>query len=253
MQTAALADWIASVLVLGLRIAPVFAFAPPFSLIRMPVLFRVLFGLGLCAALLAAHPGLAMVSASHLSSLFLAAVHELALGSMLVLVFQLAFGALYLAGRTIDIQAGFGLAVLIDPATSQQVPLVGTLFAYAAGAVFFAMDGHIELLRFLAATLDAVPLGNWAIPHAVGRITAFMALTTLTAFGVAGAAIAALFLVDMAIAILSRTVPQMNVLVLGLQVKTLVLLFALPLSFSVGGALILRLMTMTLEALPRLI
>jgi flagellar biosynthetic protein FliR len=253
MSYGALSDWVVTVLVLGLRIAPVFAFAPPFTLIRIPRLFRVLFAFGLSASLIAAHPGMALVPAAPFSGLLVAAAHELGLGLMIVLAFQLAFGALYLAGRTIDIQAGFGLAVLIDPTTQSQLPLVGTLFAYAAGAVFFAFDGHIELLRFLSATLDAVPLGHWAMPHSIERVTAFMALTCLTAFGIAGASIVTLFLIDMAIALLSRTVPQMNVLVFGFQVKTVALLLVLPMSFGIGGALIVRLMTATLEALPRLI
>jgi flagellar biosynthetic protein FliR len=253
MASGALSDWLVTVLVLGLRIAPVFAFAPPFTLVRIPRLFRVLFALGLSASLVAAHPGMALLPAAQFSALSIAAAHELGLGAMIVLAFQLAFGALYLAGRTIDIQAGFGLAVLIDPTSQSQLPLVGTLFAYAAGAVFFAFDGHIELLRFMSATLDAVPLGHWQMPHSIERVTAFMALTCLTAFGVAGASIVTLFLIDMSIAFLSRTVPQMNVLVFGFQVKTIALLFVLPMSFGIGGALIMRLMTATLEALPRLI
>jgi flagellar biosynthetic protein FliR len=162
------------------------------------------------------------------------------------------FGALYLAGRTIDIQAGYGLAVLIDPTTSTQVPLIGTLFAYAAAAVFFGFEGHIELLKLLGASLDAIPLGSWAMPHSIERLTAFIAMIFLSAFGVAGASILTLFLIDMAVALMSRTVPQMNVLVFGFQVKTIVLFFVLPTSFGIGGALLVRMMAVMLQALPRL-
>lgn len=253
MPYQALSDWAVSALVLGLRIMPVFAFAPPFTLIRIPRLFRVLLGLGLSACLLSARPQTALLSASHLGALLTAAGHELGVGLMVILAFQLAFGALYLAGRTIDIQAGYGLAVLIDPTTRTQTPLVGTFFAYAAGAMFFALDGHIELLKLLGASLDAIPLGSWAMPHSIERVTAFMALVFLSAFGVAGAAILALFLIDMAIALLSRTVPQMNVLVFGIQVKVIVLLLVLPASFGIGGALLTRMMVTTLQAIPRML
>ncbi len=248
-----LSDWAASSLVLGLRIMPVFAFAPPFTLTRVPRLFRVLLGLGLSTCLLSAGPNATLLSAAHPSTLLAAAVHELGIGLMVVLAFQLAFGALYLAGRTIDVQAGYGLAMLIDPTTRTQTPLVGTLFAYAAAAMFFAFDGHIELLKLLGASLDAIPLGSWAMPHSIARVSAFMALVFAGAFGVAGAAILALFLVDMAIAMLSRTVPQMNVLVFGIQVKTVVLLLVLPASFGIGGALLTRLMVATLQAIPRML
>lgn len=229
-----------------------FAFAPPFTLTRMPLLFRVLLGFGLSVGFVGTYPH-ATIAATGLAAVVLAAIRELGLGLMFVLAFQLAFGALYVAGRTIDIQAGYGLALLIDPTSRSQTPLVGTLFAYAAGAVFFAFNGHLEVLRLIAASVDAFPLGGWEMPHSVVRITAFLTLTYLTAFGVAGGTILALWLVDVAIALLSRTVPQMNVLVLGFQVKTMVLLLVLPLSFGAAGALLLRLMATTLQAIPRLL
>jgi flagellar biosynthesis protein FliR len=247
-----LSHWAVSSLVLGLRIAPVFAFAPPFTLVRMPLLFRLLFGFGLSVGFVGTYPH-AAIAATGLAAVVLAAIRELGLGLVFVLAFQLAFGALYVAGRTVDIQAGYGLALLIDPTSRSQTPLVGTLFAYSAGAVFFAFNGHLELLRLIAASVDAFPLGSWEMPHSVARLAAFLTLTYLTALGVAGGAILALWLADVAIALLSRTVPQMNVLVLGFQVKTIVLLLVLPLSFGVAGALLLRLMATTLQAIPRLL
>lgn len=253
MTGQALSQWIVSSLVLGLRIAPVFSFAPPFTLVRIPLLLRVLFGLGLSASLVNAFPQTAMLANLDLSAIFEASVRELSLGLMFVLIFQIVFGALYVAGRTIDIQAGFGLAMVIDPVTKAQTPLVGTLFAYAAGAMFFAFDGHLELLRLIGASLDAVPLGAWSMPHSIARVAAFISMSFLAAFGIAGAAVLALFLIDMSIAFLSRTVPQMNVLILGFQVKTIALLLVLPASFGLGGALLIRLMTTTLHAIPRLL
>jgi flagellar biosynthesis protein FliR len=248
-----LAHWITSCLLLGLRIAPVFAFAPPFNLVQIPMLFRVLLGLGISVCLVAAFPQATALADYGLYNLCLAAVREAMLGTMFVLAFQLAFGALYLAGRTIDIQAGYGLALLIDPATRSQTPLVGTLFAYAAAAVFYSFDGHIQLLRILAASLDAIPLGSWVLPASIDRVAAFAGIVFVAAFGVAGAAILAMFLIDLSIAMLSRTVPQMNVLILGFQVKTIVLLLVLPLCFGMGGALLARMMAQTLQSIPRLL
>ena len=248
-----LAVWAASCLVLGLRLVPVFAFAPPFTLVRMPAVFRVLFGLGLAATLVAAHPDRAVLQDDHVTTIVSAGLRELGLGLVMALVFQIAFAALYFAGRTIDIQAGYGFASLIDPATQSQTPLVGTLFAYGAAATFFAFNGHIALMRLFAASLDAVPLGAWQMPHSVARLAAFMSVSFATALGVAGGSILALFLIDLSIAVLARTVPQMNALVLGFQVKTIVLLLVLPTAFGFGGVLLARLMASALEALPRLI
>lgn len=247
-----LSGWLAGSLLLSLRIAPVFGFAPPFTLTRLPAQYRLLLGLGLSASMVAATPAAVLVDLSP-GPLLLAAARELALGLLVTLAFQLVFAGLYIAGRTVDIQAGFGLAALIDPTTRSQMPLVGTLFAYATAALFFAADGHIELLRILSVSLDQIPLGGWTMPASLDRLGAFIAAAFLSAFGVAGASIGALFAIDIVIALLSRTVPQMNALVLGFQVKTIALLLILPLSFGLGGALLVRASRMMIEGLPGLI
>ncbi len=252
-MTQGLVGWAFSSLLLSLRIAPVFAMAPPFTLTRTPAMFRTLFALGVATCLVSANPATTTITDYSLGGLVGTAMRELMLGAIFAMAFQVTFGALYMAGRTIDIQSGYGLALLIDPTTHSQTPLVGTLFALAAGAVFFAMDGHAELLRILAASLDAIPLGGGAVPTSLSPLTAFMGAVFLTAFGVAGGAILSLFLADIAIAMLSRTAPQMNVLLLGFQVKAILLLLVLPLTFGVAGALLARLARMTLEAIPRLL
>jgi len=245
---------VCSCLLLGLRVSPVFALAPPFSLVRTPMLFRVFFGLAVSACLVAADPAATAVADLSIGNLIVVAVRELLLGTVFVMVFQLMFGMLYMAGRTVDIQAGFGLAMLIDPNSQQQTPLVGTLFAYGAAAVFFALGGHQDLLRMMDASLQAIPLGAGQLPaDGLARVTVFLGVLSLTSFGVAGGAILSLFLADAAIAMLSRTIPQMNVLVLGFQVKTLLLLLVLPASLGASGALLARMSSITLEAVRGLL
>lgn len=244
--------WLIGTMLLSLRISPVLAFAPPFTLMRVPPLIRVLLALGLSGVMIGALPEMA-TPPTEAGPLLVAAVRELFLGSIFVLAFQAAFAAIYVAGRTVDIQAGFGLASLMDPTSRVQTPLVGSIYAYAAGAVFFGMNGHLDLLRIIAASLDAVPLGQAGLPRDLAPLTAFLGAVFAIAFGVAGGVILALFLADMAIALLSRTAPQMNVLVLGFQVKTLLLMVALPLTLGVSGALLARLASTTLQALPALI
>ena len=253
MAGGGLIGWSFSAILLSLRVAPVFALAPPFTLIRMPMTFRMLMSLGIAACIVAANPSAAALTDTSAGAIVVIAVRELLLGTIFLVAFQLSYAALQVAGRTVDIQAGFGLSTLIDPTTRGAMPLVGTLFVYATGAIFFAMDGHAELLRTLAASLDAVPLGTHQLQATPASLVAYISLVFLTAFGVAGGAILALWLCDLAIAMLSRTVPQMNVLILGFQVKTIVLLLVLPLTFGAAGALLARMSRITLEALPGLI
>jgi flagellar biosynthetic protein FliR len=253
MAEGGIIGWSFSAILLSLRVAPVFALAPPFTLIRMPMTFRMLLSLGIAACIVAANPSAAALADASAGAILVIAVRELLLGTIFLVAFQLSYAALQVAGRTIDIQAGFGLSLLIDPTTRGSMPLVGTLFVYAAGVIFFAMDGHIELFRTLAASLDAVPLGAHVLQETPAGLVAYISLVFLTAFGVAGGAMLALWLCDLAIAMLSRTVPQMNVLILGFQVKTIVLLLVLPLTFGAGAALLARMSRISLESLPGLI
>ena len=115
------------------------------------------------------------------------------------------------------------------------------------------MGGHLDLVRILAASLEIAPLGQAGLPESLGPLTAFLGAVFATAFGVAGGLILTLFIADLGIALLSRTAPQMNVLVLGFQVKTLLVMIALPLTLGVSGALLARLVSTILQALPALI
>lgn len=248
-----LSVWIASALLLSLRITPVFIFAPPFSLTKVPRLFLWLFGLGLAVTLVAAHPDTALVAKVDASTLIVGGARELVLGLVPVLVLQLMFGALYMVGRTIDIQSGFGLALLIDPTTRGQTPLVGTMFAYLAGASFFALDGHHDLLRLFAASLELVPVGSASTGATLAALSAYIFVTFLVAFGVGALTILALFLADLSIAMLSRTVPQMNALLLGIQVKALLVIFSLPVAIAASGVLFTQLVTNAFRAMARMI
>ncbi|MFC5373302.1 flagellar biosynthetic protein FliR [Brevundimonas faecalis] len=246
-----LVGWLQTSLLVALRIAPVLAFAPPFTLVRAPGVARALIALGLGAAL--ASSG-AVQAASPLSTggLLAAGMTELAAGGLIVLAFQLTFAAIYFAGRTVDVQSGMALATLVDPSSQARTPLVGTLFALLAGAAFFATDGHFDLLKVFAVTFDLVPPGSVFTVPSPARIGAFTAVAFMTAMGVAGGAILALFLADVGIALLSRTVPQMNALVLGFQAKTMLLLVVLPLTLGVSASLLLRLNAMALSVIPEL-
>ncbi len=248
-----LAAWVTSCLLLSLRIMPTFLFAPPFTLARVPRSVTALLGLGLAMVLVGTFPEPALLPEVSAKVLLPGAVRELILGLVPVVVLQLLFGGLYLAGRTIDIQAGFGLAMLIDPTTRGQLPMVGTIFAYVAAVTFFAMGGQFDLLRFFAASLKSISLGSPYHLGSIGALAAYASTVSLIAFGIGGAAITALLLTDMVIAMLSRTVPQLNALLLGIQVKAILLLAVVPVALGFSGALFARLVADALETMPRLL
>ena len=229
-----------AVVLVSLRLGPSLAFAPPFTLLRTPVLIRVLLAIGLSIWLIGARPDLTVERAAQteIASVMLG---EVLVGVSIAQGLQLTFGAIYWAGRALDIQAGFGLAMLADPTTSAQLPLAGTVLSYAAGMTFFAMGGHYDLLGLWAESFEALPVGYADSAPDIAGVGRFVSTVFLLAVGLVGIAMLTIFLADLVIAFLSRTLPQMSVLLLGFQVKAMMLLITLPLCMSFAFALVLRL------------
>lgn len=240
-------------LMVTLRIAPALAYGGPFMLLRVPVTIRVLLALSLALWLVAGRPAQTVEVVRAGRSLLSLAAGEAFVGLAIALCLQLAFAAILWAGRAVDIQAGFGLATLADPATHAEMPLAGTVFAYAAAAIFFAMGGAHDLIALWAASLDALPLGHGLLAGDVHALSALMGALFAMGIGLFGAVMLVLFLLDLTVAFMSRTLPQMNVLLLGFQVKAMATLVLLPIALALSGGLFLRLLRTALAGLPGLL
>ncbi|AKM07983.1 flagellar biosynthetic protein FliR [Pelagerythrobacter marensis] len=242
-----------AILLVSLRVVPTLAFAAPFTLLRIPPLIRILVGLALALVLVGGRQGEILAALAAGSSLVTIAAGELLIGGAIALCLQLAFGAILWAGGAVDIQAGFGLAMVADPTTQAQMPLAGTIFVYAAAAVFCGMGGMFDLLALWSASLDILPFA--ASTGSLNPVALAMLLSAvfLIATGLFGLVMLVIFLLDVAIAFMSRTLPQMNVLLLGFQIKSMAMLVTLPITVAISGALILRLLRIALETAPGLV
>jgi flagellar biosynthetic protein FliR len=154
----------------------------------------------------------------------LASVRELFVGFILGMAAFLLFVGIQLAGQIIDIQMGLGMVNIIDPLTSTQVSVMGQYFYLVATLVFLAVDGHHLLIRGIADSFQVVPLAGAKFPPEVAlRMSDFFSEAFFIAFRVGAPVIGALFLTNLALGVLARTVPQMNVFIVGM-----------PLSIAVG-------------------
>ncbi|MEM1051292.1 MAG: flagellar biosynthetic protein FliR [Pseudomonadota bacterium] len=230
-----LSNTVVAILLVSLRLGPSIAFAPPFTLLRIPITVRILLSISLSIWLVAARPDQVEIVA-RTDSFALPLVGELLVGVGLALGLQIAFAAIVWAGRALDIQAGFGLAMLADPTTNARIPLAGTILAYGAGMIFFTIGGHYDLIALWSASFDVLPINYGILQPDIGAIARVMGTLFLLSIGLVGISMLSIFLTDLVIAFLSRTLPQMNVLLLGFQVKAMVMLITLPicLTFALG-------------------
>lgn len=222
--------WVVAVLLVAIRVGMLFYMTPAFGSVPLPAQARVLLTLALSATLagMLAHPaeGLALRPLP----LALAAMAEVVTGGLLAFGLMAGFGAFLFAGRLLDMQIGFGVASLLDPASRTQEPLLGVVLNLLAVFLFFAVDGHHLILRGLAWSLEKVPPGAFASRADLSAVCAMFGRLFATGFALAAPVVFGLLMADLALAVMSRAMPQINVFVLSMSVKIVAGLLLLALS-----------------------
>ena len=224
---------VALVFLLSLRLAAVFFMAPIFSNLTRLNTIRVLFTLAMSVTLVI---GLDLPRAKvdlGLGALLVAAILEVVLGSILAFGVFAAFGTFSVAGKLLDIQSGFGLGSVFDPITRASAPIFSSMLNLLAVAVFFGLDGHHALMRGLAYSAQQVPPGTALAALPLAAVLRQFGMMFSLAVAFVAPVMFALFLVEAATAVLSRVLPQMNVLVFGMSIKIVVALVIFALSLSV--------------------
>lgn len=224
-----------AVFLVSLRLSAVLLLTPVLHAFNVPVTARVLLVVGLAVALsLGVSPSQTREALSMTTGqLLIAALAELALGLTLALGILTAFAAISMAGRIIDVQIGFGMAQVFDPVTQRQVPVLTSAFDKLGVIVFFLVDGHHALLRGLAYSLERFPPGRgWPVESAAPAIIKQVAGLFGLGFALAAPVVVCLLLVELALGVLARNLPQMNMFLVGVPIKIVVGLAALSLWFG---------------------
>lgn len=150
----------------------------------------------------------------------LVAASETAVGLAIGLVVTTLLSALYLAGQFIDFPMGFGMVNVLDPQTGTQMPVLGEFLSTVAILVLFLVDGHHVLLRALAESFALLPIGGAGLGGpAIEAVTRLFSASFVLGLRIALPVMGALFLADVALGIVARAVPQINVFFVGFPLK----------------------------------
>jgi len=218
------------------RIAGLMLAAPLFGHLLMPVRVRIGLTIVLAAVLTPAVPPFAGPPPESLVVLAGVLAVESALGALMGLVAQFVFAGVQLGGQMAGIQMGFGMAQLLDPGSRAQTTVVAEWEQLLALLIFLALDVHHLLLRALLASFQAAPPGTVAL-GGVGIHGAVVLAGDVFAIGarVAAPVLLVLLLTNGALGVLARTIPQLNVFVVGFPVNVgiglMVLGASLPFTF----------------------
>lgn len=166
--------------------------------------------------------------------LILMLMGELILGLIIGMVVQFLFAAVQTGGEIIGFQMGFTMVNVVDPLTGTPESVTAHFLYMCTMLTFLALNGHLFLLKGLAQSFDLVPPGGlFLTPGLANHIFDFSKEIFVLAIKISAPIMAALFLVDLALALISRAAPQMHILTLGFPVKIAVGFFFMGFIFSI--------------------
>lgn len=211
------------------RVSGILATAPIFQTQRLPLMARAGFS-ALLSFLLAPLQGAPSPPRDPVGYMLLAG-GELLVGLAFGLVANLIFTAVSIAGEMADLQSGLAFAALVDPASEERSAIIGQFQMLLAWLVFFLCNGHHVLLAGVANSFSLLPLGTATLPAGgLSGPVGMISHTFVVAVQIGAPVLGAVLITDLALGLLARAVPQLNLLVIGLPIKMALALFALLLS-----------------------
>jgi flagellar biosynthetic protein FliR len=158
--------------------------------------------------------GLSIFSAAGM----LTAVMELLIGIAIGMVVQVAFESLVFAGQSISLTMGLGFATLVDPQRGAQVPVLGQLFMIFGTLTYLSINGHLMLLGALAQSFHTLPIGAPLSRNFLWSLVAWGAQVFDTGLLIALPAVIALVIVNLALGVITRAAPQLNLFGIGFTI-----------------------------------
>ena len=209
-----------AILLVLVRMSGLCILSPVFGRQNMPALFKVGFSFFLTLIYVSASDNLYVDYKDSIVLYTVFVAKELAIGIIMGYVTYVIMSGIYLAGQIIDNQIGFGYANVLDPITNIQVPLTSNFYYTYIILIFLLINGHHMIIRALFYSYEVIPLGqltfNSDVLNELGKVMAEM-------FGIAlrlsAPIIAAIFIADVVLGVLAKTIPEMNVFVLGMPIK----------------------------------
>ncbi len=165
--------------------------------------------------------------------LFLFIMKEVFIGLAIGFSVKMLFMAVNVAGEIIAIQSGFSFARFMDPLSMTQATVIEQLKNLLAMMLFLAMDAHHILVRAIVASFRDVPTGSVTIQESFCQfLITISGRVFVTGFKIGAPIIVTLMFVEIALGMLSRMIPQINIFIEGVPLK--ILITVIMFSFSLG-------------------
>ncbi|MCR5481618.1 MAG: flagellar biosynthetic protein FliR [Clostridia bacterium] len=201
------------------RMAGLVFFNPIFGRSSIPVIVKIGLSLGLALNTTAVYQGVFVQDYSAIET-FLSMAKEFAVGFAIGYVVNIFMAVFHLAGEVMDLQMGYSMATMYDPSSNSNISVTGNLVTIMFTLLFFITDSHLNLMVVASKSYSVIPIGMSGLSKECGvyAIELFGNMFTY-AVQLAIPIIVVEVVVEVAVGILMKMVPNINVFVVNLQLK----------------------------------
>ena len=151
---------------------------------------------------------------------------EFIIGLILGLLVQLVFEGVRLMGHIVGFETGFSIANVFDPQSGAQVSLMANFSYFIAMAFFLLINGHHVLIHAMKESFEIIPLGTLGMDQRIlDEMLSVSGRMFLVAVKIGAPAIAALLFIKVGFGLITKLIPQMNIMIVGFPVQIGVGLF----------------------------
>jgi len=224
--------WIVAFIFPLSRILGFMATAPLWSTAGVPKRIRLTIGIAIAVALAPGLPPMPAVQPASLEGLWIIA-QQMLIGIGMGFAAKIVFTAFMFAGEFIGNQMGLGFATFYDPLSASQTPVISEFINLVALLLFLSVNGHLLYLATLAQSFSAIPISS--IPVGAGswlNIAELGSKIFSAGLLLALPIMAALMIINVALAVLTRAAPQLNLFALGFPLTLIGGFVALAISLN---------------------
>jgi flagellar biosynthesis protein FliR len=213
-----LLEWLSPILWPFFRVLAVFTAAPIFSSRAFPVRTRIALAFFIAFAAQASLNAQPIVDINGPGALG-AIIQQVGVGLAIGFAVRIVFSVFELAGQIVGFQMGLGFAAFFDPSTSAQSSAMGRFYANMAALLFLAVNAHVVVLMAVIRSFEAFPVDqNFMRALEKMKLHTLGAELFASALWIALPVIGMLMFANLALGIVSRVAPQMNIFSVGFPV-----------------------------------
>lgn len=244
---AQLAAWISPLFWPFLRTLALFTAAPVFSSRAIPIRAKVALAFFVALAMQASLPDMPVVGFND-PQVLAVVIQQVGVGLAIGFAVRVVFTAVELAGEVVGFQMGLNFAAFFDPAIGAQSSAVARFFGQMTSLLFLVMNGHLMVLIAVNKSFRAFPIDqNFLQSLAQMKLQRLGADLFASALWIALPMVGMLMFANLALGIVSRVAPQMNIFAVGFPITLVVGLIGIAVTLPMLDQPFMALMERSIE------